>query len=247
MASFKRPAAGVDAEHFGAEQTHPEDVQRLPAHVLGAHVDVALEAEQRAGRRRRDAVLPGAGFGDDAPLAHPHRQQRLTERVVDLVRAGMGQILALQEDARAAARRGQPPRFGDRRRPSDVVLQQPRELGAERRIVARREVGALELLDRLDERFGHEPPAELAEIAAGVRIAMSGGHSSASKSARMRAGSFTPGERSTPDDTSMPKGCTRATASATLSGVSPPASRVRRSPRSPRRPSSRSCGRSRRG
>jgi hypothetical protein len=41
------------------------DVQRLPAHVLGAHVDDALEAEQRAGGRRRHAVLAGAGFGDD--------------------------------------------------------------------------------------------------------------------------------------------------------------------------------------
>ena len=78
------------------------DVERLALHVLGAHVDVALEAEQRAGRRRRDAVLAGAGLGDDAPLAHARGEQRLAERVVDLVRAGVRQILALQEDPRAA-------------------------------------------------------------------------------------------------------------------------------------------------
>ena len=73
------------------------------AHVLGAHVDDALEAEQRAGRRGGDAVLAGAGLGDDAPLAHAPGEQRLAERVVDLVRAGVGEVLALEEDPRAAA------------------------------------------------------------------------------------------------------------------------------------------------
>ena len=43
----------------------------LAAHVLGAHVDDALEPEQRAGGGGRDAVLPGAGLGDHALLAHP--------------------------------------------------------------------------------------------------------------------------------------------------------------------------------
>ena len=65
------------------------DVQRLARHVLGAHVDDALEAEQRAGGGRRDAVLAGAGLGDDARLAHALGEQRLAERVVDLVRAGV--------------------------------------------------------------------------------------------------------------------------------------------------------------
>ena len=80
-------------------------------------------------------------------------EQRLAERVVDLVRAGVRQIFALEEDPRAADAVGEARRFVDRRRPSDVVLQQPIELRLERRIVARREVGALELLDRRDERF----------------------------------------------------------------------------------------------
>ena len=71
---LERPAAGVHLPHRGAEQLHAHDVQRLAAHVLGAHVDDALEAEQRAGGGRRDAVLPGAGLGDDAascPCAGP--------------------------------------------------------------------------------------------------------------------------------------------------------------------------------
>ena len=51
-----------------------------------------------------------------------------------------------------------------------------------------------------------------------------------------------PGARSTPDDTSIPNGRTRATASATLSGVRPPASsmRARRRKLAPRRPVDRS-------
>jgi hypothetical protein len=51
------------------------------------------------------------------------------------------------------------------------VLQQPIELGVKLGVVSRREVRALELLDRLDEGLGHEPSAEFAEIAARVRIA----------------------------------------------------------------------------
>jgi hypothetical protein len=61
-----------------------------------------VEAEQRAGGRRSDAVLPRPCFGDDPPLPHPRGQQRLAERVIDLVRAGVREILALEEDAGAS-------------------------------------------------------------------------------------------------------------------------------------------------
>ena len=103
--------AGLDRRHLGAEQLHPLDVGRLAADVLGAHVDDALEAEQGAGGGGGDAVLAGAGLGDDPRLAHPLRQQRLADRVVDLVGAGVGEVLALQVDrpsrpARRAARPG---------------------------------------------------------------------------------------------------------------------------------------------
>ena len=124
MASFSvRLPASTRADRR-AEQLHAEDVERLALHVLGAHVDVALEPEQRADGRGRDAVLAGAGFGDDAPLAHPLREQRLAERVVDLVRAGVREVLALEEDARAAERLRQPLRLVERRRTPDVVAQQ---------------------------------------------------------------------------------------------------------------------------
>ncbi len=48
-----------------------------------------MGAEAGAGGRGRDAVLAGAGFGDDALLAHATGEEDLTEHVVDLVRSGV--------------------------------------------------------------------------------------------------------------------------------------------------------------
>src|SRR5207245_6641231 len=85
----------LDRHYLGAEEAHAFDVRMLAPHVLRAHVDDALEPEASAHRRRRDAVLPGAGLRDDAPLSEPSRQHRLPERVVQLVRAGVQQVLSL--------------------------------------------------------------------------------------------------------------------------------------------------------
>ena len=101
---LQRPAAGIDLAHRRAEQPHAKHVGRLTTHVLGAHVDVTLEAEQRARGRARDAVLPRAGFGDDTRLAHAFGEQRLSERVVDLVRAGVREVFALEKDRRRRRR-----------------------------------------------------------------------------------------------------------------------------------------------
>ena len=93
---LERAGARLDRHHRRAEQLHPVDVERLARDVLGAHVHHALEPEARADRGGGDAVLSRAGLGDDAPLAHPEREQRLADRVVDLVRAGVVQVLALE-------------------------------------------------------------------------------------------------------------------------------------------------------
>ena len=103
MASLRVRAPASTGETVAPEQLHPLDVGLLAAHVLGAHVDDALEPEQRAGGGGRDAVLAGAGLGDDPLLAHALGQQRLAERVVDLVGAGVEQVLALEEDPWPAA------------------------------------------------------------------------------------------------------------------------------------------------
>ena len=97
----------------------------LPAHVLGAHVDDALEAEPRADGRGRDPVLAGAGLGDDPRLPKPLREHRLAERVVQLVRAGVEQVLALQVEALA---RREPLGERQRRRPAGVLAAEAVEL-----------------------------------------------------------------------------------------------------------------------
>ena len=127
---LERARAGGHRDDLGAEQPHPGDVERLPAGVLLAHVDDALEAEQRARGRGGDAVLAGAGLGDHPRLAHALGEQRLAEHVVDLVRAGVVEVLALEQDPRAAGVLAEPRGLGERAGPAGVVRQQVVELGA---------------------------------------------------------------------------------------------------------------------
>jgi len=47
-------------------------------------------------------VLAGAGLGDDAALAHACGQKPLAHGVIDFMRPGVVEILALEEDAGAA-------------------------------------------------------------------------------------------------------------------------------------------------
>ncbi len=135
---FQRAAAVGHADDFRAQQAHAKDVQPLPPHVLFAHVDGAVEAEQRAHRRRGDSMLARAGFRDDPLLAHAPREQRLSKTVVDFVRAGVQQIFALQINLRAAQLFGQTLGEIQRRWTAGVVFQQIGELGLKRRILRSR-------------------------------------------------------------------------------------------------------------
>ena len=100
--------AGGHRDDLGAEQPHAGDVERLAPGVLLAHVDGAGQPHERGRGRRRDAVLAGAGLGDDPGLADPLGEQRLAEHVVDLVRAGVVEVLALEQDPGAAGVLGEP-------------------------------------------------------------------------------------------------------------------------------------------
>ncbi len=154
---LERLLAVLDLDHPRAEQLHPQQVGPLPGRVDGAHVDRALEAEQRARRRRGHAVLPRARLGEDPRLAHALGEQRLAEGVVELVRAGVEQVFALQphvdaESLREAARRR------ERRGAAGVVAQQRGELALEVSVLAEREPGALQLLERGHQRLGAKTP-----------------------------------------------------------------------------------------
>ena len=60
---------GGHRDDLGAQHLHASHVESLTFSVLAAHVDRALEAQQRGRRRGGHAVLPSASLGDDARLA----------------------------------------------------------------------------------------------------------------------------------------------------------------------------------
>ena len=123
------------------------------------HVHHALLAVARRDRCGGDSVLAGAGLGDHARLAHAPCDERLPDRVVDLVRAGVVQVFALQIDLRAAEQLGPALRVIDRARPSDVVLELVSELGNELGIRAATRVRVAQLIERVRERLGNEHSA----------------------------------------------------------------------------------------
>ena len=120
-------AAGVRpvrrrAVHGRAPRLH----HRAPVGLLvvaGAdHVDLALEAEQRAGERERGAPLPGAGLGHQLRDPGLRVLVGLRDGAVGLVRAGGRDALVLVEDLRRRAERLlQRPRAVQRRRPPQPV------------------------------------------------------------------------------------------------------------------------------
>ena len=151
--------ARADAAHLRAQQAHAEDVQLLPAHVFLAHVDHALHAKQRAHGCGGNPMLARAGLRDDPLFAHPPRQQPLAQRVVDLVRAGVQQVLALQVDSCAAQMFGHAAGEVERRRPPAIVVQQPVQFGVKRRVCVRQGVGRLQFLKRRHQCLWHVPSA----------------------------------------------------------------------------------------
>ena len=166
--------AGMHRHDLGAEQAHAEHVRLLPLDIGGAHVDDAGQVEQRAGGRGRDAVLPGAGLGDDAALAHAARQQNLAQHVVDLVRAGVVQLVAFEIELGAAEMPGQPLGEIERARPADIMVEVIGQLGVEVRVVLGGVVGLLDRQDQRHQRLGDIAPAIDAEMAARVRPAAIG-------------------------------------------------------------------------
>src|SRR5499427_1167287 len=238
--------------HLGAQRLHAQHVRLLPLDVDHAHIDDAFEAELRAHGCGRNPVHAGAGFGDDARLAHAAREQDLAEHVVDLVRAGVIEVLALEIDFRPAPAAtggtkmlGQPLGEIERRRPPDVVLEVAVHLAAEAGIVLRLGVSLLQLENERHQRLGDEaaaiepempafvgPGAERVELLDGHArlMALSGAASvlapsrAAAMKARILSWSFSPGARSTPEETSTPGAAVMRSASATLRASRPPES-----------------------
>jgi len=110
-----------------------------------------------------------ARLGDEPLFAHPLGEQPLPERVVELVRTGVEQILALEINARGHAQRGRDAICAKQRRgPAGVIAEQAGERGPVGGIGAGFAKRVFQLVERRDQRLGHEAAAELSEAAAGV-------------------------------------------------------------------------------
>ena len=157
--------ARVHAGDFRPEQAHAEHVERLARHVLRAHVHFRFQPEHGGNGRDRNAVLAGAGFRDNASFLHALREQRLAYGVVDLVRAGMTQVLPLEIDPGSAQRPGE--LFGEVEgsRPPHVLSQTVAEFFLKIAIPANFRIDLFQFQDRRHEGLGNVLPSIFAEPA----------------------------------------------------------------------------------
>jgi len=165
----------------GRRRPHAEDIGLLTLDVGRPHIDDAGQAEARTDRGGRNAMLPGARLRDNARLAHAHRKQDLAEAVIDLVRAGMVQLFALEENLRAAIAAlflrllaeilREALGVVERARTAHIVALQLVDFGLECRIVLCLPVGLVEIQHERHQRFGDEASAENTETASLVRTA----------------------------------------------------------------------------
>src|SRR5437867_3141508 len=165
---LERATAGGDRDDFRAEQLHAKDVELLPRHVHFAHVNDALQAEERAGGGGGHAVLSGAGLGDDALLLHPLGDQRLADGVVDLVRASVIEILALQKEAKASAEFCELRSVSERSRTANVIRQDVVELAAKCAVASDFSIRGVELVERRHQRLGNVSATEFAKVAVAI-------------------------------------------------------------------------------
>jgi hypothetical protein len=121
---LERGLSRGDADDLGAQKAHAGNVERLALHVDRAHVDPALEAEAGRCGGCGDAMLAGTCFGNDSLLSHASGEQDLAEGVVDLVGAGVEQVLALEVDFCAAKFLGEAFRKIERGGPADEFPEQ---------------------------------------------------------------------------------------------------------------------------
>ncbi|EGE58214.1 hypothetical protein RHECNPAF_334005 [Rhizobium etli CNPAF512] len=226
---------------FRSKQLHAENVRRLTLDVGCAHVDDAGKSEAGGNSGRSDAVLAGASFRNDARLAHALGEQDLADAVVDLVRAGVVQLLAFEVNLRAAEFGRQPLGEIERAGAADIVRAQMLQFRLKGRIGLRLVPLVLQIEDQRHQCFGNETTAIDAEAAVFVRPGTEGirfrrfvhsqlpeammgasAPSTASKNSSIIATLLTPGALSTPEETSIPRAVVFASASATLSLFSPP-------------------------
>src|ERR1044072_8391968 len=147
-------------------------------------------------------MLPSAGLGNYPRLAHPLSQQHLPNGVVDLVRAGVGEVLALQVDPALGALR-KPLGEVEGRRPTDEITAQGSESDAEVLVPAGLGPSNGQLVQRRDQRLGDIAyPILVKSLFSGRHPEVTLAALAASKKVVIAAWSLRPGSASTPLATS---------------------------------------------
>ena len=121
-------------------------------------------------------MLAGARLGNDALFPHAFREQRLRERVVDLVRAGVEQVLAFEINFCPAAMLRQPLRKIQLGGPAGELLEMMPQFFLKHRIFAHQFVSRRELGERRHQGLGDKDSAIRTEMSGRIRqLAGNGG------------------------------------------------------------------------
>ena len=169
---FQRPEALRHFNDSRSQNLHAGHIGRLLFDVHRTHVDVALQPEVGGRRGKGHAVLAGAGFGDDFLLAHVFGQKRLAHAVVQLMGAGVVQVLPLDIQLYIAQLVGKTLQMGNRGGPSLKLLADAAQFINELAGLADGEIGLRDLIHS-GLQFGRDiGTAVSAETAVGVRIVL---------------------------------------------------------------------------
>ena len=87
--------AFFDLDNICAQNLHSGNVGSLLFDINSAHINIALQTEISGGGGKGNTVLTGAGFGDYALFAHIFGKEGFAHAVVELMSAGVVEVLAL--------------------------------------------------------------------------------------------------------------------------------------------------------
>ncbi len=153
--------AGGDRNHLGPHHPHASHVRSLPLHVDRSHVHDAGHAQAGAGGRGGHAVLAGPRLRHDALRPHALGEELLPQGVVDLVGAGVGEVLPLQPDVRTPGL-AEAPGVGQGRGAADPRGELLVEGAGEAAAVHGLAGLGLQARQRTHQRLGHVPPTPAA-------------------------------------------------------------------------------------
>src|SRR5699024_4484413 len=162
--------------------------------------------------------------GDHPGLAHAFGEQGLAEHVVDLVGAGVVEVLTFEEDAGPTRMFCEVTGLGQWARSAGVLLEQPIEFGLEGRVLAGLVPLGGDFVESGEECFGRKTATESAVVPEGVghRLVVAHGKSPGRRGRRRHAPACLAGDRAPADRTSYVRTAARGQLGSARPG--PPAS-----------------------